>query len=72
MDEAALKAEIEADPTMTIDQLSKKVGTSRSNTHRYLEKLGKVQKEGIWVPHALTDQNKAQRRRRKMGVVSRN
>lgn len=61
VDEASLRAEIEANPMLTIDELSQKVGTSRSNTHRYLKKMGKVQREGIWVPHALTDRNKAQR-----------
>jgi predicted transcriptional regulator len=44
VDEAALKAEIKANLMLTVDELSKKVGTSRSNTHPYLQKLGKVQK----------------------------
>jgi hypothetical protein len=43
VDEAALKAEIEANLILTIDELLMKVGTSRSNPHPYLQKLGKVQ-----------------------------
>jgi hypothetical protein len=61
VDEAALKAEIEANLMLIIDELSKKVGTSQSNPHPYLQKLGKVQKRGFWVAHSLTDDDMTQR-----------
>jgi histone-lysine N-methyltransferase SETMAR len=59
--EAALKSAIEDDPMLTIEKLSDIVGTSWSSTQRILKKLGKVQKEGVWVPHLLTDRNMAER-----------
>jgi histone-lysine N-methyltransferase SETMAR len=43
---------------MTMHELSRKVGTSRSNAHRHIKKLGKVHREGVWIPHLLTDTNK--------------
>jgi molecular chaperone DnaK (HSP70) len=50
---AALKTQIETDPTMTIGDLSRKIGASFSSTQRSLKPMEKVQRQDIWVLHAL-------------------
>lgn len=54
-------AEIEADPKQTIQELATKLKTSWSTVQRCLKQLNKVQREGMWVPHQLSVEDKIQR-----------
>lgn len=38
--------------------MAERLNTSQSTVIRHLEKLGKVSKVGVWVPHNLSERNK--------------
>ena len=40
-------------------ELADKLNTSQFAICRHLEKMGKVSKLGVWVPHTLSEKNKA-------------
>ncbi|XP_023237751.1 histone-lysine N-methyltransferase SETMAR-like [Centruroides sculpturatus] len=61
-DDDVLKALIEQNPRQTTRELAEKLHTSQSTINRHLQKLGKVSKLGVWVPHNLSERNKADRR----------
>ena len=42
-------------------ELADKQNMSQYTICRHLEKMGKVSKLGVWVPHALSEKNKADR-----------
>ena len=54
MDLDDLRALVEAEPYGTTREMACTLGVSSSNVSLGLKKLGKVQKLGRWVPHALT------------------
>lgn len=56
-----IKIAVEADPSVTVRELSQRLGIPSSTVHRYLKEMGKVSTCGKWVPHKLTDANLAQR-----------
>ena len=61
-DNEALKALIETDPKLSVQELSDKLGSTWSSVQRHLHEIGKVSRQGKWVPHQLSDVNKNQRR----------
>jgi histone-lysine N-methyltransferase SETMAR len=61
LDNDVLKNVIEADPRQTAGELAEIFGTSATTVLRHLHEIGKVSRAGVWVPHELSDQNKAQR-----------
>lgn len=60
-DDDILKSILEQNPRQTTRELAEKLNTSQSTVFRHLEKLGKVRKLGQWVPHNLSEHNKADR-----------
>ena len=60
-DDDALKALLEYNPCQSTQELTDKLNMSQSTICRHLEKMVKVSKLGIWVPHALREKNKADR-----------
>jgi [histone H3]-lysine36 N-dimethyltransferase SETMAR len=60
-DEEALLAVIEDDPTLTTRQLGEYFEVSNSTIGLHLQGIGKVNKEGAWVPHDLSERNKLAR-----------
>ncbi|XP_023244408.1 histone-lysine N-methyltransferase SETMAR-like [Centruroides sculpturatus] len=57
-----LKVLIEQNPRQTTRELAEKLHRSQSTINRHLQKIGKVSKLGVWVPHNLSELNKADRR----------
>ena len=58
-DDDALKALVEYNPRQSTQELADKLNTSQSTICRHLEKMEKVSKLGVWVPHVLSEKNKA-------------
>lgn len=58
-DEAKLRALIEADPRLTIRCLATELGAGVGTVYRHLIAIGKVLKLGSWVPHDLTEFDRA-------------
>ena len=49
------------DSCRTQSELAEELGVTRQAIFKRLYKLGRIQKEGRWVPHALTAENKSRR-----------
>ncbi|XP_043262919.1 histone-lysine N-methyltransferase SETMAR-like [Colletes gigas] len=60
-DDHLLKAILEQNPRQSTRSISERLNTSQSTVNRHLEKLGKVSKLGVWVPHNLNERNKEDR-----------
>ena len=58
-DAEALKSLVECNACQSTQELADKLNTSQSTICRHLEKMGKVNKLGVWIPHALSEKNKA-------------
>ena len=58
-DTEALKSLVECNACQSTRELADKLNTSQSTICRHLEKMGKVSKLGVWVPHAISEKNKA-------------
>uniref|UniRef100_A0A0K0E0J2 HTH_48 domain-containing protein n=1 Tax=Strongyloides stercoralis TaxID=6248 RepID=A0A0K0E0J2_STRER len=52
---------LEADLCQTIEELSNKLNSTCSTVQKHLKQIGKVYSEGVWVPHNLSEENKAKR-----------
>ena len=61
IDEEMLQSLVESDPRQTIQELSEKLSSSWSAVQEHLQKIGKISRHGIWVPHQLSENNKIQR-----------
>lgn len=61
LDENLLKAILEQNPCQSTRDIAGRLNTSQSTICRYLEKLGKVSKLGVWVSHNLSERNKEDR-----------
>ena len=61
VDPAVLTAEIESDPTASIEKIADKLGYSWSSVQKHLKKIGKTWRKGRWVPHALSEENLGER-----------
>ena len=51
-DTEALKSLVECNACQNTRELADKLNTLQSTINRHLEKMGKVNKLGVWVPHA--------------------
>ena len=60
-DAEALKSLVEWNARQSTRKSADKLNTSQSSIFFHLEKMGKVSKLGVWVPHALSEKNKADR-----------
>uniref|UniRef100_A0A914H673 Mos1 transposase HTH domain-containing protein n=1 Tax=Globodera rostochiensis TaxID=31243 RepID=A0A914H673_GLORO len=61
IDEDAVLAAIEADPTLSTRMLAEDFDCSHVQIFKILHKLGKRVRKGRWVPHELTQQQKNRR-----------
>lgn len=61
IDNAILKETVSANPYLTTRELACKFGCSHVTIITHLEEIGKVHKQGRWVPHRLSENNKMQR-----------
>ena len=61
--EARLKEVVEEDDTITTRELAAMFNSSTSTIFTHLHAIGKVSKSGHWIPHKLTEKNKADRKR---------
>jgi len=71
-DDQALLAAVEEDESLTTRMLAEDFNVDHSTIVRRLEKLGKVWKLAGWVPHELSDNNKADRVRIFAELLQRN
>ncbi|XP_047362136.1 histone-lysine N-methyltransferase SETMAR-like [Vespa velutina] len=56
-----LRAEVEANPCQIIEKLSNTFNQSWSTIQEHLQQIGKISRAGVWVPHNLSKENKANR-----------
>ena len=61
LDNDMLRAEVEANPCQTIEELSNTLNQPCSTIQEHLQQIGKVSRAGVWVPHNLSEENKANR-----------
>ncbi|XP_004208958.2 histone-lysine N-methyltransferase SETMAR-like [Hydra vulgaris] len=61
LDNDVLRAEVEANPCQTIEELSNTLKQPWSTIQEHLHQIGKISRAGVWVPHNLSVQNKANR-----------
>lgn len=61
IDNDALKEAIESDPSQTTRNLAEQFGCTHVTIENHLHAIGKTNRCGKWVPHQLSDDNKATR-----------
>ncbi|XP_047146310.1 histone-lysine N-methyltransferase SETMAR-like [Hydra vulgaris] len=61
LDNNVLRAEVDANPCQTIEELSNTLNQPWSTIQEHLHQIGKISRAGVWVPHNLSVQNKANR-----------
>ncbi|CAK9820120.1 Histone-lysine N-methyltransferase SETMAR [Anthophora quadrimaculata] len=61
LDNDMLRAEVEANPCQTIEELSNTLNQPWSTIQEHLQQIGKISRAGVWVPHNLSEENKANR-----------
>lgn len=61
LDQEDLRAVVEDDPSLTTRTLADMFGTSHTTIEKYLHDMGKSNRAGKWIPHSLSDVNKATR-----------
>lgn len=61
LDNDVLKSAVEEDPRQTIEELADRLGVGWSTIQEHLKQIGKVWRVGVWVPHELTIEQKANR-----------
>lgn len=70
-DEAHLEALLQNESRQSTRELAEQIGCHHSTVADHLEKIGKVQKWGSWVPHYLNEKNKNQRLSACASLISR-
>jgi len=63
LNDEELKKIVEEEPKTSVRELALKLQEPQTTVYRHLVKLGKVSKLGAWVPHELSEKNKADRLR---------
>ncbi|GFW73908.1 histone-lysine N-methyltransferase SETMAR [Trichonephila clavipes] len=56
-----LRAQVEANPCQTIKELSNALYQPWSTIQEHLQLIGKINRAGVWVPHNLSEENRANR-----------
>jgi len=56
-----LREQVEENPCQTIAELSYTLNQPWSTIQEHLRQIGKVNRAGVWVPHNLSEVNKANR-----------
>lgn len=57
----SLKSIVESDPRQSLEEIAKAIGAPKSTVYDHLKEIGKALREGVWVPHQLSESNKMQR-----------
>ena len=60
-DTSVLEALVESSPKLTTCEMASELNTNHITIKRYLERLGKVHRFVVWVPHKLSEQNLVQK-----------
>ena len=61
VDNDCLKTLVESDPRQTTQEMAIEMGCSDEAIRVLLHQIGKVHKQGVWIPHHLSEQNLIQR-----------
>ncbi|GFV60135.1 histone-lysine N-methyltransferase SETMAR [Trichonephila clavipes] len=56
-----LRAQGEANPCHTIEELSNTLNQPWSTIQEHFQQIGKTKRAGVWVPHNLSEENRANR-----------
>lgn len=72
VEDTALEELVESDPRLTLREMGAKMGCSHEAIRKHLQLLGKVSREGVWIPHQLSDQNRLQRVNIASSLLARN
>ncbi|GFV44464.1 histone-lysine N-methyltransferase SETMAR [Trichonephila clavipes] len=56
-----LRAQVEANPCQTIEELSNALNQPWLTIQEHLQQIGKTNKAGVWVPFNLSEENRANR-----------
>ncbi|GFV21440.1 histone-lysine N-methyltransferase SETMAR [Trichonephila clavipes] len=56
-----LRAQVEANPCQTIEELSNALNQPWSTIQEHLQQIGKTNRTVVWVPHNLPEENRANR-----------
>ena len=56
-DDTLLEAALEENPSVSVEELARKLSSNHSTVHRHLQQLGKVPKLGKSMPHELSENN---------------
>ena len=70
-DAEVFKSLMECNACQSTRKLADKLNTSQFTICRHLEQLGRFSKLDVWVPHALSDKNKADRLSTATSLLSR-
>lgn len=57
LDNDLLKAAVESDPRQTAEELAEALNSSATTVRDHLHAIGKVIRQGVWVPHQLSAEN---------------
>jgi [histone H3]-lysine36 N-dimethyltransferase SETMAR len=61
-EDTELQSLLDEDDTQTQEQLAKQLGVAQRTVSDRLKAMGKIQKEGKWVPHELTERQQENRK----------
>lgn len=61
-EDTELQSLLDEDDTQTQEQLAKQLGVAQQTVSDRLKAMGKIQKEGKWVPHELTERQQENRK----------
>ncbi|GFU72476.1 histone-lysine N-methyltransferase SETMAR [Trichonephila clavipes] len=56
-----LRVQVEANTCQTIEELSNALNQPWSTIQEHLQQIGKTNRAGVWVPHNLSEENRANR-----------
>ncbi|GFW64654.1 histone-lysine N-methyltransferase SETMAR [Trichonephila clavipes] len=56
-----LRARVEANPCQAIEELSNALNQPWLTIQEHLQQIGKTNRAGVWVPHNLSEENRANR-----------
>ncbi|GFX23278.1 histone-lysine N-methyltransferase SETMAR [Trichonephila clavipes] len=56
-----VRAQVEAHPCQTIEELSNALNQPWLTIQEHLQQIGKTNRASVWVPHNLSEENRANR-----------
>ncbi|XP_017752725.1 PREDICTED: histone-lysine N-methyltransferase SETMAR-like [Eufriesea mexicana] len=61
LDDDMLRAEVEANPCQTMEELSNTLNQPWSTVQEHLQQIGNIRRAGVWVSHNLLEEKKTNR-----------